>query len=126
MKRFFNYLVIVTQYFLEFLENFYAVAELNPPASNTSQLSTSTSNTFSLVSPTVWPTATDNCFTFKVRPGSLDSLQVADSNGIELYQKKIDTKLDRGNSLENWSRVVVSLPRIVEPLNVTLTQKSDD
>jgi hypothetical protein len=116
----------VTQYFLEFLENFYAVAELNPPASNTSQLSTSTSNTFSLVSPTVWPTATDNCFTFKVRPGSLDSLQVADSNGIELYQKKIDTKLDRGNSLENWSRVVVSLPRIVEPLNVTLTQKSDD
>ncbi|CBY32712.1 unnamed protein product [Oikopleura dioica] len=107
----------MTQYFLEFLENFYAVAELDPPASNTSSTLLSTSNTFNLVSPTVWPTATENCFTFKVRPGSLDFLQVADSNGIELYKKKIDAKLDRGNSLESWSRVVVSLPRVVEPLH---------
>ena len=114
----------MTQYFFEFLENFYAVAEFDPRASNTSSTTSSTSNTFSLVSPTVWPTASDNCFTFNVRPGSLDSLQVTDSSGIELYQKKIDAKLDRGNSLESWSRVVVALPRVVEPLHVTLTEKA--
>ncbi|CAG5104675.1 Oidioi.mRNA.OKI2018_I69.chr1.g1443.t1.cds [Oikopleura dioica] len=91
-------------------ENFYAVAELDLSPSNTS------STSFTLVSPTVWPTATDNCFTFQVRPGSLDSLQVIDSSGIELYSQKVE--LDRG--LENWSLVSVPLPRVVEPVHIRI------